>query len=251
MDWAFVKQELNAGTEPDQETAPVHLDRDAVEKKYPLDGLDPTQRVFATIVLEWIKDTALTYERVRATGKQERIPKLRSWLGGSTGSGKSTTLKACVQHGRLLFQELGIDGTIELTACTGVAAFNIGFGAKTACSSFQIFPNATWKKELAGEAYRKLERQWRKVQLLVVDEVSFIGRAFLARMHFRLQQAKRRQLDEARVDALGCVECISWDWYGHFRTYIFLRSDGHTYVGLGNEPRDATGGHGICCIVAL
>ena len=216
LDWASAKQKLNAGTEHDQETASVHLDRDAVEKEYPLDGLDPTQRVFATIVVDWIKETALTYERLRATGKQERLPKLRCWLGGSAGSGKSTTLKACVQHGRLLFQELGIDGTIELTACTGVAAFNIGFGAKTACSSFQIFPNATWKKELTGDAYRKLERQWRKVQLLVVDEVSFIGRAFLTRMHFRLQQAKRRQLDEVHIDALGCVGFIRWDWYGHF-----------------------------------
>ena len=114
-------------------------------------------------------------------------------------------------HGRLRFQELGIDATIALTAYTGVAAFNIGFGAKTTCSSFQIFPNATWKNELTGVAYRKLERQWKKVSLLIVDEISFIGRAFFARMHFRLQQAKRRAFDEAGIDSLGCSGLPHWD----------------------------------------
>ena len=77
---------------------------------------------------------------------------------------------------------------------------NIDFGAKTACSSFHVFPNAAWKNELEGEAFRKLERQWRTVVLLIVDEVSFIGRAFFARIHFRLQQAKRRLFSEAALD---------------------------------------------------
>ena len=77
-----------------------------------------------------------------------------------------------------------------------MAAFNIGFGARTAVSAFQIFPNAVWKAELEGERVRKLEEQWGDVVLLIVDEVSFIGRAFFARMHYRLQQAKRRHFAE-------------------------------------------------------
>ena len=77
-----------------------------------------------------------------------------------------------------------------------MAAFNIGFGARTAVSAFQIFPNAVWKAELEGERARKLEEQWGDVVLLIVDEVSFIGRAFFARMHYRLQQAKRRYFSE-------------------------------------------------------
>ena len=36
--------------------------------------------------------------------------------------------------------------------------------------------------------------------LLIVDEISFIGRAFFARMHYRLQQAKRRLFSEAALD---------------------------------------------------
>ena len=105
-----------------------------------------------------------------------------------------------MQHLRLLFQREGVDATVELTAYTGVAAFNIGFGARTACSSFHVFPNAAWKSELSGDSLRKLEQQWCRVVLLVVDEVSFIGRAFFARMHVRLQQARRRIFSEAALD---------------------------------------------------
>ena len=80
--------------------------------------------------------------------------------------------------------------TVELTTYTGVAAFNIGFGAQTACSAFHIFPNAMFKKELKGEQFRALEKQWENAVLLIVDEVSFIGRAFFHRMHCRLQRRR-------------------------------------------------------------
>ena len=50
-----------------------------------------------------------------------------------------------------------IPAKVELTAYTGVAAFNIGFGARTACSAFQVFPKAAWKSELDGAQLRKLE----------------------------------------------------------------------------------------------
>ena len=80
---------------------------------------------------------------------------------------------------------------MELTAYTGIAALNIGFGAKTACSAFRIFPNAAFKKGLKGDQFRALEKQWENAVLLIVDETSFIGRAFFHRMHCRLQQARR------------------------------------------------------------
>ena len=68
------------------------------------------------------------------------------------------TLKTIVQHVRLCFQKEEIDAKVALTAYTGVAPFNIGFGAKTACSAFNVSPKAKWKSELDGEAARKLER---------------------------------------------------------------------------------------------
>ena len=82
-----------------------------------------------------------------------------------------------------MFKEAGVLAQIELTAYTGVAAFHIGFAAKTTCSSFQIFPNSYWNAELNGKA------QWASVEFLIVDEISFIGRIPLARMRYRMNQA--------------------------------------------------------------
>ena len=121
---------------------------------------------------------SVTWQDIETTGEMRSVPKLQAWLGGSAGSGKSTTLKTCVAHVRLLFRQAEIPATVALTAYTGVAAFNMSFGAKTACSTFQVFPNAPWRAELSGESLRKLEAQWRNVVLLIVDEVSFIGTAF-------------------------------------------------------------------------
>ena len=112
-------------------------------------------------------------------------------------------MRTVLQHLRLLFQKENVQATVELTAYTGVAAFNIGFGAKTACSAFNIFPNAKFQKELKGDKFRVLEKQWENVVLLIVDEVSFIGRAFFYRMHCRLQQAKRGYFAELGCDPDG------------------------------------------------
>ena len=189
LDWSKVKSTLAKGA-GGGEGAAERVDRLVVERDYALEDLDPTQRVFANRVIAWAREVVSVYKRVEAGAYKLDVPRLRSWLGGSAGSGKSTTLKTAVQHVRLMFQEEKIDAQIELVAYTGVAAFNIGFGAKTACSAFQVFPKARWKHQLKDDAYKRLEREWSSVELLIVDEVSFIGRAFFAKMHHRMQQGK-------------------------------------------------------------
>ena len=117
------------------------VDPNAVPDNYSLDRLDPTQRVFADRVLAWGSQLVQTYKhnvQVKDPSKLKRVPVLRSYLGGSAGSGKSTTLRTVLHHLRLLFRKEGVEATVELVAYTGVAAFNIGFGAKTACSAFRL-----------------------------------------------------------------------------------------------------------------
>ena len=205
LSWDDVQRQLakGAGTASDESAPASAVVEEEVVRDFALDKLDPTQQVFANRVLAWGTDLVSAYKHnatVRGRRKFKRVPLLRSYLGGSAGSGKSTTLRTVLQHLRLLFQKEDVEATVELTAYTGVAAFNIGFGAKTACSAFRIFPNAAFKKELKGEQFRALEKQWEKVVLLIVDEVSFIGRAFFHRMHCRLQQAKRGFFAERGLD---------------------------------------------------
>ena len=200
LDWSDVKKKLAQGAEADVASTGAKPIREDVERDYALDDLDPTQRAFADRIMLWVRELAEAYNEVQATGQKRRLPKLRTCLGDSAGAGKSRTLKTVVQHARLYFQEQGVGASIELTAYTGVAAFNIGFGAKSACSSFQIFPNAAWKSELEGDAFRLLEEQWGHVVLLIIDEISFFCRAFFARIHYRLKQAKRRFFNEASLD---------------------------------------------------
>ena len=200
LPWDEVKKKLQPAA---QDPVTSLLKRSDVERDYDLEKLDPTQRAFADRVLRWATELADVYKENQkrgSAGKWRKPPRLRTWLCGSAGSGKSTTLKTVVQHVRLLFQEKDIDAAVELTAFTGVAAFNIGFGAKTACSSFSISGDGSWQKELKGDKARRLEEQWRSVALLIVDEISFIGSAFFWRMHLRMQQGRSRYYSEAGLN---------------------------------------------------
>ena len=221
LDWGEVKRKLadgaggegtTAGFQDSGATAAGCGEAARQIQDFPLERLDPTQRAFADRVLKWAKELVLTYKQILDDGVHRPLPLLRTWLAGSAGAGKSATLKTCVHHLRHLFQQEQVNAKVRLTAYTGVAAFNIGFGAQTACSAFQVYPKAAWKSELVGPAFKRLEATWGNVVLLIVDEVSCIGRAFFARMHFRMQQGRRRYFSEAAVDPndheFGCISVI-------------------------------------------
>ena len=200
ISWETVKKML--GDESNlRESCPEAQDS---QRKYDLGKLDPTQRAFADRVLGWGAEVCGCYKDVEKDGVPRNLPILRMWLCGSAGSGKSTTLKTIVFHFRAVFSEANVPCKIELTAYTGVAAFNIGFGARTTCSAFQIFPNAAWTAELSGKKEKLLEQQWANVELLIVDEISFIGRALFARMHYRLQQGRRSYFANTAKDRQFC-----------------------------------------------
>ena len=119
LDWGEVKRTLQQGAGSDGSAVLPQLDEASVRRDYDLDALDPTQRAFADRVLRWVAEVVRVYKEVRDTGVQQDVPLLRSWLGGSAGSGKSTTLRTIVQHARLAFQQEQVDATIQLTAYTG------------------------------------------------------------------------------------------------------------------------------------
>ena len=105
LDWGAVKEKLADAHEEDGESDPSAVDEATIVSDYSLDKLDPTQRVFADCCLKWAGLVADVYDKVRSDGRHRSVPLLRSFLGGSAGSGKSTTLKTIVQHTRLLFKK--------------------------------------------------------------------------------------------------------------------------------------------------
>ena len=153
---------------------------DDVRQEYPLEDLDPVQAAFAKRLLRWAEEVVAVFKDHRDGTAPFRIALLRSYLVGSAGSGKSKTLKTCVRHIRRLFQRENIDATVALTAYTGVAAFNMKFGAKIACLLFNISGRGQFQKELTGQRQRQCEETWKSVVLLIVDEISFIGKTFFA-----------------------------------------------------------------------
>ena len=113
LTWGDVQQQLakGAGTGSNESALIPAVVEDEVVRDFPLDDLDPTQRVFVNRVLGWGQELVNTYKHnktVRDPKKLNRVPLLRSYLGGSAGSGKSTTLRTVVQHLRLLFQKEGV-----------------------------------------------------------------------------------------------------------------------------------------------
>ena len=104
LDWGAVKKALADGHDEAGDSDMSHVDEVTVLRDYSFEKLDPTQRVFADRVLKWAGKVADVYDNVRSDGQHRSVPLLRSFLGGSAGSGKSTTLRTIVQHTRLLFQ---------------------------------------------------------------------------------------------------------------------------------------------------
>ena len=109
MTWGDVQRQLakGAGTASNETTHTAVLEEEVL-RDFAFDKLDPTQRVFADRVLAWGRDLVRAYKHnatVRDRRKLKRVPLLRSYLGGSAGSGKSTTLRTVLQHLRLLFQK--------------------------------------------------------------------------------------------------------------------------------------------------
>ena len=80
LDWADVKRKLAAGAGADAGADPARVDEAVVCRDYALEKLDPTQRVFANLVLAWAGELVRIHKEVGATGKRHQLPKLRTWL---------------------------------------------------------------------------------------------------------------------------------------------------------------------------
>ena len=90
LTWKDVQRQMakGDGTASDGSDSSAVVKEAHVLRDFPLDKLDPTQRVFADRVLAWGRDLVSAYKHndtVRDRRKLKVVPLLRSFLGGSAG----------------------------------------------------------------------------------------------------------------------------------------------------------------------
>ena len=118
-------------------------------------------------------------------------------LLGTAGTGKTHTAKAAVMGARRV---LGTFDAVKMVAHTGVAAANLGGGATTIDSLFQIQDAS----DLGSEALDRLVEVLRCTELLVIDEISMVGAGQFEMISRRLEQvAKALWQEEKKIPSSG------------------------------------------------
>lgn len=158
------------------------------------------QRQIFTEVRKWCSK--------KATG--ENVEPFHIFLSGGAGSGKSHVIKAVQYEAKKLLTPLtdsADEVTVLLVAYTGTAAFNIG--GQTIHSAFNVRVNtsrmrASSKYDALGEdLLTSLRAKYKHLQIVIVDEVSMVGKKMLHTMSERLAQIKRCNAPFGNVSILA------------------------------------------------
>ena len=118
LTWVLPEREGGCSNKDFAELLRKHAPAHPEEAIQSLDELDPTQRAFADMALGWHSGSRTHF---------------RAILLGTAGTGKTTTLKALLNA----LQERGLR-KFAIAAYTGVAANNIGCGARTLTDLFRL-----------------------------------------------------------------------------------------------------------------
>jgi hypothetical protein len=148
-----------------------------------IETLDPTQHLFYTVVSEWACER-LRWRLNVDSSQALPAPSLRLLLLGTAGTGKTHAAKVAITKVR---RTLGSFQSVMTVAFSGVAAANLGGGARTVDSIFHTnSDNAV--QDLIGEKLDDLVKILRDVEMLVLDEVSTIGAGSYEIISRRLEQ---------------------------------------------------------------
>ena len=112
---------------------------------------------------------------------------VRLLISGTAGSGKSFLIM-CPR--RCCLQEFGADSALYVRVCapTGTAAFNIMGETLHRTLSLPV-PITNELPQLAGEQLQALQARLEGMRLLIIDEMSMVGRKLLPAVDLRLRQA--------------------------------------------------------------
>ena len=146
--------------------------------------------------------------REHAEAEADHTQPLRLIISGTAGTGKSYLIH-CL---RLL-----LDHRVCVTAPTGVAAFNIEGHTLHSLLSLPVKGDF---KDLQGERLHQMQQSLADMELLIIDEMSMVGRKFLGQVDKRLRQVFPHQADEL----FGGCSCLLFGDFGQLPPVMDLPS---------------------------
>jgi hypothetical protein len=137
---------------------------------------DDYQQLFVDILLQ-------RAQKILDAPEDALVPPLRIMLLGTAGTGKSTTIQTALQEIKTLLRERGLPADfVRVGAPTGCAAFNIRFGASTLRRLFALANPARWSElKEGGQSLLSFQAKFQNTKLVLVDEVSMVGKQFMGR----------------------------------------------------------------------
>ena len=167
-----------------------------------VETLDEYQLIFVSVVLEYVDKVLAAIDN-----KLKEPEPLRIMLLGTAGTGKSTATKTMLQELRRRLHEHELEvHFFKVAAPTGTAAFNVRFNATTIHRLIQWFTPKYWNEDLYDKQLEKLQTALGKTELVVIDEISMVGRQMMGRIDSRFSKAKPERDDSSLGEtSLVCV----------------------------------------------
>ena len=166
---------------------------------------DDYQLLFVTMVLDHVRYI------MECVAKHEQPEPLRLLLLGTAGTGKTRAVRTALQEIQCALQAANLhadvveEGFVRVGAPTGTAAFNLRFNATTIhrLIKWTTPPNFAPAK---GDALIALQQHLKETRLIVLDEISMVGRQMMGRIDSRLQQGRAGKNDDGH--SLGGASCV-------------------------------------------
>ena len=185
----WVKPERCGGATPEAYASALlqHPQPPRSEKPVVLAQLDPTQRCVVDLGARWATLAMGTsgYE----SGALPAAP-MHLLLLGTAGTGETTALKVLLDQ----WSAMGF-GRVQVAAYTGVAASNIGLGARTLSDLFRLSKvneASQTLKPITGDDLSAFLKEMHGLRVLIIDEVSMVSRVVLAQVNQRLQEWRQQ-----------------------------------------------------------
>ena len=142
--------------------------------------------------------------------KDEQAEPLYLMLLGTAGTGKTCCTQTCLQEIQNTLKQVGLPlDFVKAAAPTGSAAFNIRFQASTIhrlIHWFNLRKFADLEDNNKKLSLAKFQTFLQNTQLIVLDEVSMIGRQMMGRINARFEQGKAGTYDDDLP--LGGMSCV-------------------------------------------